>query len=278
MRNTWAVCKREFASYFSTPVGYAAAGIFSALAGLGFAVYFIDYATLSQSPRLYGFTTAPDFEETMLSPYLVFCGQMIMFLSPLLTMRLLAEERHRGTIELLLTYPLRDREVIFGKYLAALGMVAVLLLFVGVQVGLVGHYARVEPAVLVMGVVTVFLMGAAFSSLGLFVSSITRNQVTSGTLAFGLCLLLYFVGIMGEFLPKANPTPTAWPALARAVAGVAYGLFRGFIVELDLDAHAKQMAQGVVRPTDLVYYPLFSIFFLFLTFRALESRNWRSSS
>ncbi len=275
MRAIWCVCRREFAGYFLSPVGYVVCGMFAAIAGLGFAVVFMDYAVMSQSPRTYGFTTVPDFEETMLSPYLVFCGMLIMFLSPLLTMRLLAEERNRGTIELLLTYPLRDRDVIFGKFLAALGMVAVLLSFVGVELGLVSYFTAVEPAVLVFGLLTVFLMGMAFTSLGLFVSSITSNQITSATLAFGICLMLYIVGNLGDYLPKTNPAPAGWPELLRGVLGVAHALFRGFVTELDLDAHAKEMAQGVVQPKDLAYYPLFTLFFLFLTFRALESRNWR---
>ena len=90
MRNTWAVCKREFASYFLTPVGYVVSGMVAAIAGLGFTVSFLSYATMSQSPSTYGFNTVPDFEETLLSPFLVFCGMLIMFLSPLLTNSILS--------------------------------------------------------------------------------------------------------------------------------------------------------------------------------------------
>lgn len=275
MRNTWAVCKREFKSYFLTPVGYVACAMVAAISGLGFTLSFLSYATMSQSPRDAGFTTVPDFEETLLSPYLVFFGMLIMFLSPLLTMRLLAEERRRGTMELLHTYPLRDREVIFGKYFASLGMVLVLMLFAGVHLGVVGYFSHVEPVVLVFGMLTVFLMGAAFTSLGLFVSSMTQNQATAGTLSFGLCLLFYIIGNLGDDLPKANPAPALWPDLLRSVVGLVYALVRGFITELDLDAHAKQMAQGVFQIKDIVYYVVFAAFFLFLTFRSLESRNWR---
>ena len=275
MNNTWAVCKREFASFFLTPVGYVVSGMVATVAGLGFTVSFLSYATMSQSPATYNFSTVPDFEETLLSPFLVFCGMLIMFLAPLLTMRLFAEERHRGTIELLLTYPVRDREVIFGKYLAALGMVLVLMAFVAVDLGIVAYFVDIEPPVLVFGVLTVFLMGAAFVSMGAFVSSITRNQVTAGTLTFGICLVMYIVGNMAEELPKPNPAPEAWPVVARGIFGIAYALFRGLVMELDLDAHAKEMALGIVQPADIAYYLLMIAFFLFLTFRALESRNWR---
>jgi ABC-2 type transport system permease protein len=277
MRTTWAVCKREFSSYFLTPVGYVSAGMVAVLSGLGFTLSFISYAIMSQSPREYGFNAVPDFEETLLSPFLVFCGMLIMFLSPLITMGLFAKERNRGTIELLLTYPLRDRDLILGKYFAAMGMVLVLMLFVAVDVAIVGYFVEIEAAVLVFGVLTVFLMGAAFVSLGLFVSSLTHNQVTAGTLTFGLLLLLYFVGSVGEYLPEVNPAPVVWPEMARNGVGAVYDVFRAFVLEMNLDAHAKEMAQGVVQPKDMAYYPLFAIFFLFLTFRVLESRNWRRS-
>lgn len=275
MRNTWAVCKREFSSFFLTPVGYVVVGMVAVISGLAFTISFLTYVKISQSPAQYAYSTVPDFEETLLSPYLVFCGVLIMFLSPLITMRLLAEEKHRGTSELLLTYPLRDRDIIFGKYLAAMGMVLVMMLIIGVDLSLVGRYVHVEPLVLLFGLVAVFLMSAAVISLGLFVSAVTRNQITSGTITFGVYLILYIAGNLGEDLPKANPTPALWPEAIRAPIGFAYSVFRGLVLEMPLDAHAKDMALGVAEPKDIMYYLLFCAFFLFLTFRAMESRNWR---
>ncbi|MBI2425415.1 MAG: ABC transporter permease subunit [Candidatus Hydrogenedentes bacterium] len=275
MNNTWAVCKREFASYFLTPVGYVVVGMVALISGLSFAMSFLTHVDITQSPTTFAYSTVPDFEESLLSPFLVFCGMLIMFLSPLITMRLLAEERHRGTIELLLTHPLRDREIVFGKYFAALGMLLVMMLIVSVHLMVVGYFVDVEPAVLVFGVLTVFLMGAAFISLGLFISSISRNQITAGTLTFGLLLLLFIVGNAGEKLPEISPMPETYPAMLRAPFGFVYATFRTFVMELLVDAHAKDMAQGIFQPHDVLYYVLFSAFFLFLTFRALESRNWR---
>ncbi len=276
MRNTWALCKREFASYFLTPMGYVVVGTFAVLTGFAFTLSFQVYVKMSQAPREYAYTTVPDFEETLLSPFLVFCGLLIMFLTPLITMRLLAEEKHRGTIELLFTHPLRDREIVFGKYLAAMGMVLVMMLLVSVDLAIVHWFVTVEPAVLVFGVLTVFLMGAAFISLGLFVSAVTSNQITSGTITFGLFFLFYIVGSLGEDMPVANPAPEAWPETLRAVVATGYGVLRGLVIEMSIDEHAKDMALGIVQPKDVAYYVLFSAFFLFLTFRALESRNWRA--
>ncbi len=274
-RNIWAVCKREFKSYFLTPVGYVVVGMVAVVSGLAFTLTFFMFAQITQSPSQYGYPSVPDFEETLLSPFLVFCGVLIMFLTPLITMRLLAEERHRGTIELLLTYPLRDREIIFGKYFAAMGMVLVMMLVLSVHLAVVSYFVAVEPAVLVFGVITVFLMSAAFISLGMFVSSVTRNQITSGVVTFGLTLVLYVIGNVGADLPAQGPVPAAWPELAQAPLQFLYGIFRALMAELALDAHAKDMAQGIFQPKDIAYYLLFSAFFIFLTFRALESRHWR---
>ncbi len=276
MRNTWAVCKREFKSFFLTPVGYVVVGMFAVIAGMSFSISFITHSDITQNPTMYAYTAVPDFEETFLSPYLVFCGMLIMFLAPLLTMRLLAEERHRGTIEFLLTQPLRDREIIFGKYLAALGVLGVMMLVVGVNLCIMGWFVdNVEPPVLVFGVLTVFLMGAACISLGLFVSSVTKTQIMSGTITFGATLILFILGNLGEDMPAESPVPEGWPAGLRTFIAFFYRVFRGLVVELPIDAHARDMALGVVQPLDIAYYVLFSAFFLFLTFRALESRNWR---
>lgn len=276
MSNILAVCRREFASFFLTPIGYVIVGMFAAISGIAFVLSLFTYAKMSVEPSAYGFTSAPDFAETLLSPYLVFCGMLIMFLTPLITMRLLAEEKHRGTMELLLTWPLRDRDIIFGKFLAALGILLTIMLVIAVHMALIGSVTTFEPAVLVFGLLTVALMGCAFISLGLFISSVTRNQITSGTITFGISLLLYVAGNLGEKMPADNPTPAGWPEMVRTIIGQIYALVRGLIMELSVDEHASEMALGIVQPRDIAYYLLFTAFFLFLTFRAFESRNWRT--
>jgi ABC-2 type transport system permease protein len=276
MRNVWAVCKREFVSYFITPVGYVVVGMFAAVTGLGFAASFLFYAKISMNPSAYAYSNVPDFEETLLGPFLVFCGLLVMFIGPLVTMRLLAEERNRGTMELLLTHPLRDREIIFGKYFASLGMLLVMMAVVGVDLIIMAFYVNVEPAVLIFGLCTVFMMGAAFLSLGLFVSAMSSNQVTAGTLTFGFSLVLYVIGTLAGDLPKKNPAPEAWAEGFRNAIGSLYDFFRALVQQLAFDAHAKEMTQGVLRPEDIAYYLLVTAFFLFLTFRALESRKWRA--
>ena len=275
MRNTWAVCKREFSSFFSTPVGYVVIGTFALISGLSFTGSFLHYTIMSQSPSSYNFAGVPDFEEHFLSPYLVYSGMIMLFIAPLLTMRLLAEERHQGTIEMLLTHPLRDREIIFGKYLASLLMLFIMLLTVMVNLGIVYYFTSVEPAVLVFGLLTFYLMGAAFMSLGLFVSSICKNQITAATLTFGVFFLSFIMSFYADEMPETRPAPDTWPESAVQTADTVYTFVYQVVQEIPVDSHAKDMAEGVFQPHDVAYYVLFSAFFLFLTFRSLESRKWR---
>ncbi len=97
----------------------------------------------------------------------------------------------------------------------------------------------------------------------------------SGTITFGATLILFILGNLGEDMPAESPVPEGWPAGLRTFIAFFYRVFRGLVMELPIDAHARDMALGVVQPLDIAYYVLFSAFFLFLTFRALESRNWR---
>jgi len=272
----FAVGRREFASFFQTPVGYVAVGLYSLLSGLGFTFSLMMYARISQAPGDYGYGTVPDFEEWMLSPFLLYCGLLLMFLAPLITMRLLADEHHRGTIELLYTLPLRDRDIVFGKFLAATGMVLVMLLPVAVDLVILGRLVDVEVAVLLLGLLAAFLLGMSFISLGLFVSALTHNQVTAGFVTFGSSMLLYILGSVADRLPKQNPAPDTLPDVIYLGIGSSYSFLRATANEMAMDAHAKDMAQGIFQPQDPIYYVLFCAFFLFLTFRALESRNWRA--
>lgn len=276
MRGAWAVCKREFAGYFVTPVGYVVLGVYAVITGLAFVIFFLLYARMTQDPGTYGYETVPGIEEHFIGPMLVFCGQVLVFVAFLLSMRLMAEEKSRGTIELLFTYPLRDRDIIFGKYLATLLMVAVLTLVPAVHMALVAAMTPIEPAVLLFGLFAVFLMGAAFFSLALYVSTVARNPLTAGILTFGAFFVSYVLGAQANELPEAPQGVAGWSEGPRQAAQFAYGLFRSIVQELPLDAHAKDMTQGIVAPADVAYYVLFTAFFLFLTFRALELRRGRA--
>lgn len=276
MSRAWAICKRELRAFFTTPIGYIVLGIYALVAGLGFTASFLFYAKLSASPSTYDYAAVPDFEETFLSPFLNYCGLVFMFIVPLLTMRLFAEERNQGTIELLFTHPLRDRDIVFGKFLAGLLVVLAMVLLLIVEVTLVYRYTQVEAVVLALGLVSVLMMGAAYLSVGLFVSALCKNQITAAVMTFGVFFLLFILGYFAGELPEENEAIKSWPEQYRLVANGLYGLVRGIAMSLPVEAHARELAEGVLRPTDLIYYPLFCVFFLFLTFRALEARRWKA--
>ena len=126
---------------------------------------------------------------------------------------------------------------------------------------------------LIFGLLAVFLMGAAFLSLGLFISSMARNQVTAGTMTFAVWFVSYVLGGFAADLPEALPLPERWSAGIQGVMGFGYGVFLALARELPLDAHAGRMAQGIVRAEDITYYVAVTAFFLFLTFRAIEARR-----
>lgn len=275
MSRIWYIAKREFKSFFLTPSGYVLLGLIAFLSGVAFILSFLTYVQVSQSPFQYGYTSVPDFEETFLSPYFVFCGILIMFLSPLITMRLLSEEYSRGTMELLLTYPLTDRDIIFGKFGSALAVLLLAVVLIAINVALLLPYTAVEWVVLVFGLFSVFLMGMAVLSIGLFISSLIKSPITAGLVSFGTYLIIFIVGNVAEKFPVKNPVPETFPTPIKSLIGNIYLLVRAILLEVPLDNHAKNMALGIFEPKDIAYYILCTAFFIFLTFRSLESRNWR---
>ncbi|MCX8064227.1 MAG: ABC transporter permease subunit [Candidatus Hydrogenedentes bacterium] len=275
MENIFYVAKREFKSYFLTPVGYVMLGLVGLLCGIAFVLSFLTYVDISQSPFQYGYSSVPDFEETFLSPFFVFCGILIMFLSPLITMRLFSEEYSKGTIELLFTYPIRDRDIILGKFLASLGILTLTVCVIAGNSFLLLPYTDIEPIVLIFGLFSVFLMGMAVLSIGMFVSSLISTPITAGLVSFGVYLVLFIAGNVAEKMPEKNPAPESLPQVLQKIIENMYFVVRSVMLELPLDNHAKNMALGIFEPKDIVYYLLWTVFFIFLTFRSLESRNWK---
>ena len=180
---------------------------------------------------------------------------ILLLLMPLVTMRLFADERRSGTIELLLTYPVRDGAVLAGKYLAAITVYVTMLAMTLVYPAITWWFAsRVEPGVLLTGYLGLLLMGASFLAVGIFASSLTENQIVAAIVAFGVLLAVW---ITGWFADSAGGT---WGAVLR---------------HLSLLEHFDSFAKGVVDTKDVLYYVNFTIVALFLTLRSLEARRWK---
>jgi ABC-2 type transport system permease protein len=179
---------------------------------------------------------------------------VLLFFIPMLTMRLFAEETRSGTIELLLTYPVRDGEVLAGKYLASLALFALLLALTLLYPGLVAYFTRVEWGPIFTGYLGLLLTGAVFLAVGVLVSSMTENQIVAGFGTFGILLAFWIVGWGAEF---------------------AGGALRGVLQYLSIGDHLDGFTRGLIDTKDLVYYVSGVVLALFLTLRSLDSKRWK---
>jgi ABC-2 type transport system permease protein len=179
---------------------------------------------------------------------------IILFLLPMVTMRTYAEEKRSGTIELLLTSPLTDVEIILGKFLGAVGLYVALLAVTLVYVAFLFWYGDPEWLPLVSGYLGLLLLGSCFISLGLFISSTTKNQMVAGAATFVLALLLWIVDWMAD---GAGPTTGA------------------ILRYLSITQHFDDFGKGVIDTKHVVYYLSFISFGLFLTLKSVDSERWR---
>jgi ABC-2 type transport system permease protein len=180
--------------------------------------------------------------------------QVLLFTIPLLTMRLFAEEKKLGTIELLFTYPYRDIEILMGKFLACVVMLLVMLVLTLLYPVLMAIVYQVEVGPLAASYLGMFLIGSAFISCGIMVSSLTENQIVAALVTYGFILIFWFV----DWNEAA-----ASPVLAEVLHHFSFF------------EHFYNFARGILDTKDVVYFVLFIFFFLFLTLKSLESRQWR---
>jgi ABC-2 type transport system permease protein len=192
--------------------------------------------------------------DSVMRPLFNNMAVVFLFLVPMLTMRLFAEEKRSGTMELLLTYPVRDSEVLAGKFLAAGALYAILLTLTLLYPGLVAYFARVEWGPMLTSYLGLLLIGATFLAVGLLISSLTENQIVAGFGTFGVLLALWVVG---------------WGADS------AGGTLRTVLQYLSVIDHLDSFTRGLVDTKDVVYYASIMVLALYLTLRSLESKRWR---
>jgi ABC-2 type transport system permease protein len=256
MKGLFPVYSKEMYRFFASPVFYVVAFIFLTLAGYFFYSAVAYYSLLSfQASRNPFMAQQLSLSEMVLEPFFGSIGIVLLFMVPLVTMRLFAEERKTGTVELLLTYPISDRGVVLGKYTAALSVVVLMLTGTLPAMVLLSAFTTPPWATIFTGYLGIFLMSSAFVSLGVLASSLTQNQIVAAAVTFGALLLLWIIG---------------W---AQTLVGPSVGSVLGY---LSLLSHFENFAKGVVDSRDLLYYVLVVTFFLFATLRLLESRHWRA--
>lgn len=253
--NILAVFKRELRSYFVSPVAYVVGAIFAVIAGYFFASIVSYYSLISvQSAMNPMAAQGLNLTEGLFRPLFRNLTVVLLLLVPALTMRLLAEEKKTGTFELLITYPIRDVELVLGKFLAALALFLMMIALTGLFPLLLRLATPVPWGPLVAEYTGLVLLGMAFLSLGLFASSLTENQIIAAVGAFGALLMLWVLGWMQD-----SAGPTVGPLLAH----------------LSIINHYDSFSKGVIESKDVVYYLDFTILCLFLTLRSLDSKRWR---
>lgn len=256
-----ALLKKELIIYFAGPIFYITGFFFLLLTGYFFyanAVYYGITSLAAAAAQATNPQVAAQLnpQNMVYQPLFMVMAIVLIFLVPLLTMRLLAEEKRSGTAELLFTYPLADWSIILGKFAAAFLIYLIFLAFTASYSLALGFMTRVDLGALAAGYLGVVLLGASFLALGLFASSLTENQIIAGVVGFALLLLFWVIGWAQEL-----------------GTGGALGRVMQF---LSLTEHYDNFIKGVINTRDLVYCASFIFFFLFLTKRQLESRRWRA--
>jgi gliding motility-associated transport system permease protein len=255
MKNVFVICQKEIRSYFVSPIAYLLLAIFAVIFGFFFysaTAFFVDAGMRSQ---MMGRSMPMDVNEYVIRPLLSNASVIGLFLIPMISMRLFAEEKRSGTIELLFTSPLRDLEIIFGKYLAALLMYACILGLALLNIAILFMYGKPDWKPLLIGFLGLILQGAALLALGAFISTTTRNQIIAGGATFAACLMLWVL----DWVSAYEQAP--WAKV------VSY---------LSVVSHFESFTKGVLDSKDVVFFVSLAFCGLFLTARSLESLRWRA--
>jgi len=254
MRNIWTIARKELKTYFTSPIAYIVLAMSALIFGYFFYSALAIFVQRGMESEMYG-RMPMNVNEFIIRPMLMNFSVICLFLVPMITMRLYAEEKRSGTIELLLTSPVRDLELILGKLLAAV------LLFAGIMaIGLVNLsvlfvFGNADWRPLAAGFLGVMLMGCAILSLGMLLSTFTKNQIVAGSLTFGLFLMLWVADWVTSYSSSTVGQVFQYIAVV---------------------PHLENFAKGVIDPRDVVYYLSVIFFGVFLTHRSLESLRWRS--
>jgi ABC-2 type transport system permease protein len=253
MGNVLTIAQKELKSYFASPIAYIVIGFFALVFGW---FYYVSVAFFLQASLQMGMPGAGQVNiNTMaIRPLLQNVAVVALFMLPLITMRTYAEEKRSGTIELLLTSPLTDTQIVLGKFLGAVALYALMLLVTWIHVGILFIYGNPEWKPIVTGYLGLLLMGSSFLSIGLLISSLTKNQIVAGMVTFAVLLLLWTLNWMSE---------SAGPTMQKVLSA------------LSITERFDDFSKGVVSVSHLVYYVSFISFGLFLTAKSVDSERWR---
>ena len=252
MRNILAIAQKELRSYFASPMAYIVIGFFMLPFGVFFYLYLQSF--VQQSPQMSQFGGAMNINQQVIRGVLQNASVIILFIMPMITMRTYSEEKRSGTIELLLTSPVSDFEIILGKFFGALGLYIAMLAVTLLYMGILFVWGRPEWRPLVAAYLGLLLMGGAFISIGLMISSTTNNQIVAGVITFVVFLMLWIVGWFAD-----SSGPTIGPITSY----------------LSITEHFDDFSKGIIDTKHVIYYLSLITFGLFLTSKSVDTERWR---
>jgi ABC-2 type transport system permease protein len=236
VKNTLTIAQRELKAYLTSPMAYIVICIFLALAGLFFSVL-----------------SSAAYYETSISGFLNWGSLVLLLMTAVITMRLISEERKLGTLELLLTSPIRDSELVLGKFLGSLGMLAIMLGLTILYPILLEIYGDPDPGPIISGYIGMFLLGMTCLSVGIFASTLSSNQIVSAVVAGGILFGLWYIGVAAAYLPEA---------------------LGNVIQYFSLQYYYPDFLSGFIDTKGIVYYISITALFLFLAIRSIENSRY----
>ena len=253
MGNILTLAQKELRAYFASPIAYVLLVFFALLFGYFYASSINFVVQLSMGQFGMGGPQIVNINEFMIRPLFGNTAVILLFFLPMLTMRSFAEEKRSGTIELLLTSPLTDFQIIMGKFLGAMSLYALMLSLTVIHIGVLFWYGEPEWGPVLSGYLGLLLMGGSFISVGLAISSMTSNQIVAAVSTFAVLLLFWIINWIGD----ASGTTT-----------------QSVLAYLSILEHFDDFSKGVIDTSHLTYYVSFITLGLFLTAKSLDMARW----
>jgi len=254
MRNIFAITRKEFEQYFASPIAYVVVALFLLLSGIFFFIYLQFYLQNAAMASQMGGGDNSEVSQSIMRPFLANVSFFFLIIFPMLTMKLFAEEKKMGTYELLMTSPITTTQLVLGKYFGAVGLMSVILALLAIYPVILVIFGSPDIGPILTGFLGLFLLGAAFLSVGLFCSSITENQIVAAVLGFVFFIIFWII----NFITRSEE----W-----------YGKLAQYV---SIYQRFEDFTKGVLNLNDAFFYVSFIFFGLFATGIVLQSQRWRS--
>lgn len=254
MRSVIAITRKELEQYFASPIAYVVIALFMLLSGYFFYIFLTLYVERVAMSGQMGGGQDMDLVQSVMRPFFGNSSFFFLIFLPMLTMRLFAEEKKQGTYELLMTSPITVPQLVLGKFLGVVSVLASMLLLLGLFPAILFYFGNPDAGPILTGFLGLLLLGSAFVAVGIFCSSITENQIVAAVLGFVFLIVFWII----NWLTRSE----AW-----------YGKLAQYI---SIYQRFDDFTQGVLNLKDVFYYLSFAFFGLFVTGIVLQSQRWKS--